>query len=503
MILNYANYSKQKRFETDIVVVGTGAGGAAAGATLAKAGFRVTFVEEGGWHPPSSFNPYTAESIPRLYREASATMMLGRPPIPYIEGRCVGGSTVINGGMTWRAPEEVLSNWENQTGSSKLGVKGMTPFFEEVEKIIHAKPHIEAAKGDDNRLMMKGAKKMGWDVMLNHRNQDLCVGANNCIFGCPTGAKQSSLTSYMPIAMEHGAHCLTEVRVEKLIVKNGKAVGVRGHACNPKTRRFDIKIEVRAKKVVVAAGAIHTPYLLLSNRRMRRNRAVGRHFLCHPNVKVVAIFPFKVRSWQGLSQWSQIREFHKEGVFFAENFIPPGALAAQIPVHGAKSLELMKQFNNMIISGVLVEDSTTGRVIRNPLGGPIVRYNLTDYDHQRFKIGVRRLATMYFELGASKVMLPFHNFHQATSIDDLKKIEETQTSLKTLAPFTVHLMGSARMGSDPKSSAVNLQGELWNLPNCYVADASLFPTAIGVNPQVTIMALASQIAQNIAQNSFS
>jgi choline dehydrogenase-like flavoprotein len=496
MILSHRDYQNGQRYDADVVVIGTGAGGAVVGAELAEAGRDVLFVEEGGYHPTSSFNPYLTESLPRLYRDAGGTIIMGRPPIPYAEGRCVGGSTVINGGMTWRAPEEVLIEWERITGQPDLGAKAMEPLFDRVEARIHAKPQHPVSVGDDSRLLEEGARRLGWRYEHNRRAQDRCVGSNQCVMGCPTGAKRSTLLSYMPRALSHGARCLTEVRARRLWIEGGRCVGVIGKAINPRTQEGDIDLRVRAKAVVVACGAIQTPFLLLGNRLGCPSRQLGKNFLCHPNAKVVAIYPNDLYAWQGVSQGGQIREFRDEGILIAENAVPPGTVAAQIPYLGEEALEFMKRYNAMVMTGVLVEDSHTGTVTRS-LGAPMAKYTITRYDHQRFLRGVRLLARLHFEMGAEKVLLPFSNFQVANNVDELGQIERTQRSRSTIELFTVHLMGTCRMGSRSRSSVVDLNGELWDLPGCYVADASLFPTAVGVNPQVTIMALATRIAQRL------
>jgi choline dehydrogenase-like flavoprotein len=496
-ILRHGDYEEGATYDAEVVVVGTGAGGAVVGAELAEAGYDVILVEEGGYHPTSSFSPYLSGTQPRLYRDNGGTVIMGNPPIPYAEGRCVGGSTVINGGMTWRPIPEVLEDWEKMLGL-EMGAKGLDPYFSRVEERISAKPQIPASIGDDNRVMAQGAKKLGWEYVENHRAQDSCVGANSCILGCPTGAKQSTLVSYMPRAFEAGARCLTELRVDELIIEGGRCVGVRGRAVNPRTRRDDQRVTLRARAVVLAAGAIHTPNILLQYRAARRSGQLGKNFLCHPNAKVVARYPFDVKGWQGASQGGQIREFRRDGIVMAENFIPPAIMAAQIHGHGEEAWEVMKGYNHMVASGVLVEDTRAGHVTR-AFGRPTARYNITKLDHERFLRGVRYLAELHFAMGAEKVFLPFPNLTSITSPDQLSLIEKTQRSPSTLELFTVHLMGTCRMGDDDRASVVDMKGELWDLPGCYVADASLFPTAVGTNPQITIMALATKVAHRMAE----
>ena len=499
MILSWQDYAREQHFTADVVVVGTGAGGAAAGAALAEAGLDVLFVEEGGWHPTSSFDPYMAQSSRRLYRGGGATMIFGRTPFPYVEGRCVGGSTVINGGMCYRTPDDVLAGWQRDLGTADLGVAAMAPLFEEVEARISCKPQIPVSIGGDNRIMSEAARRKGWKHTKNNRNQHLCVGANNCILGCPTGAKQSSLVTWMPDAMAAGARCLTDVRVESLCIEGGRCAGVKGRAIDPRSNRPTRHVQVRARAVVIACGAVQTPVLLLRHRIGRPSGQLGRNFLTHPNVKVLAVYPYPVHGWQGVSQWGQVRQFHDQGIIFAENMTPASVIGAALPLHGGPSWEVGRRFDQMVLSGVLVEDSNSGRVRRGPFGMAWPTYDITDHDHRRFVDATRWLAEMHLSMGAEQVHLPFANLHLVRSPDELARIDPTLIRPRDLEMFTPHLMGTARMGTDARRSVVGLDGEVWDLPGCHVADASVFPTAIGVNPQVTIMALARRIGRRLGE----
>jgi choline dehydrogenase-like flavoprotein len=498
VILRHADYAREAVFDTDVVIVGTGAGGAAAGAELAEAGFDVAFVEEGSYHATSSFNPYATETVPRLYRDASSTMIFGTPNISYLEGRCVGGSTVLNGGMAYRAPERVLDEWERRTGAIEMGPRHLERYFERVESRVHVDGPLEVSMGEDSRIMVQGARKLGWKYEINRRNHRACVGANNCVFGCPTGAKQSTLVTYVPAAIAAGARCLTEVRVDRLLIEHGRCVGVVGRAVNPRTRRLEQTVRVRARAVIVAAGAVQTPYLLLRHGLGRPSGRLGKNLLCHPNVKVIGIFPRDVMAWKGVNQYGQIREFDGDGIVLAENMVPPGALAALIPFVGREAWDLMKRYNQLVATGALVEDSTSGTVSRGPFGLAVPRYDVTAWDHERFVNGAKRLAELHFAMGAEAAVLPFATYPIVRSMDELAKIQPASIPRSTMELLTVHIMGTAAMGSRSTDSVVDLDGQLWDLPGCYVADASLFPSAIGRNPQLTIMALATRVAHRLA-----
>ncbi len=499
MIFDHRHYDPEHVIDAEVVVVGTGAGGAAIGAYLAEAGIDVVFVEEGGYHPTSSFNPYLAESLPRLWRDAGTTVILGKSTFLYAEGRCVGGSTVINGAMTYRAPDEVLETWVSDLGTDDLGPNAMAQWFEMAERDISAKQQLPISIGGDNRIMSLGAARAGWHHQKNDRNQDGCVGANNCILGCVTGAKQSTLVSYMPRALAAGARCLTEVRVVGLQIVDGRCTGVQGRVIDPRTRKPSQRVTVRAKAVVVACGAVQTPHLLLKHRIGRPSGQLGRNFVTHPNVKVLAVYPHDVRGWQGVSQWGQVREFHKDGIIFAENMVPSGAMAAALPAHGRAVWRKMQRYNNMVMSGILVEDTTTGVIRRGPFDMALPFYSITQADHEKFLHAVRLLGRMHFDMGAEQLLLPFANLHSVHNVDELEGVNPTNIKIRHMELFTPHLMGTARMGADARASVVDLQGEVWDLPGCYVADASIFPTAIGVNPQVTIMAMALRMGAQLAE----
>lgn len=498
MILAHDDYASGTRFEADAVVVGTGAGGAPVGAVLAEAGLDVILVEEGGYHRTSSFNPYARESVARLVRDGGTSAIQGRPLIPFVEGRCVGGSTVINGGMSWRPPERVLQEWARLTGSPEVGAAGLEPELAQVEADTAVAPQLDLSLGDDNRLMASGAARQGWRHDKNTRGQYLCTGCNNCVMGCPTGAKTSTLVTYIPRALDAGARCATEVRVERLLIEGGACAGVAGRAIDPRTRRLTHPVQIRSRATVIACGAVQTPHLLLGHGLGRPSGQLGRNFLCHPNAKVLALYPQPVCGWQGVSQWGQVREFRDEGILFAENMVPPSALASLQPFHGQRLWSLMSRYNHMVLGGVLVEDSTTGRVLRGPLGMALPTYQVTPFDMHRFARGAALMARMHLENGASEVLLPFAGKRSATKVDDLDGLERLVDRRDDVDLFTVHLMGTARMGARPEDSVTDLCGRLWDLPGCYVSDASLFPTAIGVNPQVTIMALSLRIGHRLA-----
>ncbi|HJQ83316.1 MAG TPA: GMC family oxidoreductase N-terminal domain-containing protein, partial [Candidatus Binatia bacterium] len=326
-----AELSGRHAFAADVVVVGSGAGGATAAARLRDAGLDVLVLEEGGLHRTETFVTDPATMIRRLYRDAGTSMILGRPPIIFAEGKCVGGSTVINGGMAWRAPERVLADWERHHALPDTGPQAMEPYFAAAERILHVEPNHDDTFGGNTHLFLEGARRLGWPVARAPRNMRRCVGLNNCALGCPTGAKQSMLVTEVPRALAGGAALVTHARVDRVLFRGRRAVGVRGRFVGDDGRTRG-RFRVDAPLVVLAAGARHTPGIL--KRSWLLARPIGRGLHTHPNAKVVGIFDQRIDPWIGTHQAFHIHHFLEEGVLIGYAAVPPGLLAAALPGMG-------------------------------------------------------------------------------------------------------------------------------------------------------------------------
>jgi len=484
--------------DCDVVIVGSGAGGATMAAELAEAGIDVVVVEEGSYYGTRDFTADTSAMIRQLYRDGGATMAIGNPPIMFQEGRAVGGSTVINGGMSWRTPEPILQRWEHEFGLAGIA-RELEPYFDRVERRIHVAPMDESAIGNDNWLLKKGADAKGWKYVGNLRNQVHCIGSNRCAFGCPTGAKQSALVSYIPRALHYGARVYADVVVDRITRHGKRATGVMGHVRRPDGSRGHA-LAVRAKLVVSACGAIHTPALLERSGFRSPSGLIGHNLSLHPNVKVVAIFDEDVTGWKGAHQAFQVREFEEQGlgVFAAVN-VPPSILAMSFPHRGAQLGALMQQYNHMVLAGLLCEDTTTGRV-RTLRGKPQAFYQLNAHDTANMQRGLVLLSELLFAAGAKRVLLPFAHAKEVATPDEAHRLLDKPIPTHGWEVVTVHMMGTARMGADRSAAVTDFHGQVYDADRLIVADASLFPTPIRVNPMETIMALATHAAGHVIDN---
>jgi choline dehydrogenase-like flavoprotein len=482
----------------DVVVVGSGAGGAVCAAELAEAGLDVVVLEEGRFFDTRDFTADASAMIQALYRGGGATAAIGSPPILYQEGRVVGGSTVINGGMSWRTPEAVLARWQREDRVADIDPARMEPYFERVERRIHVAGQDPETIGVDNAILKRGADAKGWQVIENLRNQVHCAGTNNCAFGCPTGAKQSALVSYIPRALHFGARIYSDVKALEISRDGKRATGVRGQVVlgdgSPGPR-----IDVRARLVISACGAVHSPALLFRSGFRSPSGMLGKNLSLHPNVKVVALFDEDVRGWEGVHQAYQVREFQSRGLVFAAVNVPPSILAMSLPVYGAELGELMAQYDRMVVAGMLCEDTSTGRV-RMVGGGPLPTYQLSDRDAANLVEGTRLLCDLLFTAGARRILLPFAEPHELSGPDDLALLETHPVRKEAMEVVTVHLMGTARIGADRSAAVCDSYGLVHDADGLMVADASLFPSPIGVNPMVTIQALATRNVHYLIEN---
>lgn len=483
----------------DVVVVGSGAGGATAAAEFAEAGYEVIVLEEGSYYRTQDFTANATDMIRKMYRGGGATMAIGSPPVLYQEGSAVGGSTVVNGGMSWRTPEQILERWSREAGIDHIQARDMELYFERVERRIHVALQDPESIGRDNQLLKAGADKLGWNVIPNRRNQVHCPGSNNCALGCPTGAKQSALVSYIPRALHYGARVYSDVRVAAITTEGKRATGITGHVIAANGSK-QASVRVHAKLVISSCGSVHTPALLHRSGFRSRSKRLGHNLSLHPNTKLVAIFDEPVRGWEGVHQAYQVREFHDQGFLFAAVNVPPSVIAMTAPQYGQELADLLALYESTVVAGLMVEDTAVGHLKMMPGGHPQAFYQLNDYDASQLIRGTALLAELLFETGAKRILPPFGGVGALSSVDDLRRLYSNKIPKSSMEVSTVHLMGSACMGSDPSRSVTNMYGLVHDTEGLMVADASLFPTPVGVNPMETIQALTTRNVHHVLQS---
>lgn len=485
----------------DVCVIGSGAGGATVSAALAEYGLDVVILEEGGYYTSKEFNQKPTDMIPKLYRDAGGSVIMGNPVIAFAEGRCVGGSTVINGAMCWRIPERILKRWKWEFGLDDFTPENMDKYYTPVEKRINVSVQSPESIGRGDKLFKQAAESLGYLVKPNTRNQKNCPGFNICIFGCPGDCKQSMLVTYVPDAVQHGARLYADTRATKITRNGDRVAEVHADILDRITMKRRHKLIVRARVIVLSCGAIQTPVLMLRNGLANSSGQVGRNFYCHPNMKVTAIFDEDIYYWKGVHQGFQVHEFIDEGIIMAIGGVHPAMVAMSQPFIGRKHLEIMENYNRMVTAGALIDDTTTGVVKPGPFGSSLMYYQIDAEETRRLVRATALLCEIFFTAGAKKIYLPFRHLESIKSIEEIKKIYQYNIKPDDFHELiTVHAMGTCRMGGDPRKFVTNSWGQTYDIPNLFIADAGVFPTSIGVNPQLTIMALARRSAEFIVEN---
>ncbi|MEJ5294926.1 MAG: FAD-dependent oxidoreductase, partial [Fimbriimonadales bacterium] len=246
----------------DVVVVGSGAGGATAARRLAEYGYRVGVVEEGPLATPHDTTQPLLERARRFYRRNGFTLAFGMPPVFLPMGRTVGGTTVINSGTCFRTPRFVLERWEREFGLSALNADSTEAYFEQIERELHISPVDDAILGGNGAVVRLGAERLGWRHHPLYRPQQGCRGTGICAFICPRHAKLDMRLSMLPLAQRHGAEVWAHCRVARVLIEKGRAVGVEGVILDAGGQPTPARFQFRARHVVLAGGAIATPVLL-------------------------------------------------------------------------------------------------------------------------------------------------------------------------------------------------------------------------------------------------
>ena len=477
----------ERRLRVDACVIGSGAGGAVVAKELAEGGMRVAVLEEGEWWDTDAFTARPREMSTRLYRDAGQLTTVGNPPIVLPLGRAVGGTTVVNSGTCFRTPGAVLERWRRELGLEGMDEAALEPFFRRVERILNVAQVPPKLAGRNAEVVRRGVERLGWSGDFLYRNVRGCVGSGVCAFGCPTGAKQHVGIAYMPRAWAAGATTYTGARADRIEIRGGRARGVIARTAGGG------RLHVACDHVVVACGAVHTPLLLGRNRLGGGSGQLGRNLAIHPATAVRALFDEVIDQWVGVPQSYYVDELAGEGIMLEGAAGPPDYLAMVLAARGAPHRELMLQARHIAQFGVMVSDTSRGEVRALPRGGRVIRYDLGPDDVARFKRGLEALCEIYWAAGAREVLAPVRGVPRlrAGELEPLRAAEIRAGDLELMA---FHPLGTARAGADPRRAVVDGDLGVHGVAGLHVADASAVPTSLGVNPQITIMTLATRLA---------
>lgn len=489
--------------QCDVAIVGSGAGGAVAAATLAEAGLDVLVLESGPHVDRRSYPEDPLEAIPMLYRDGGMTIATGRPAIPVPVGRALGGTTVINSGTCFRAPGEVLREWRDQAGVP--WATDLDPDYEAAERELAVTPLDPERMGRNGQLCMEGAAALGASGGPISRNAGHCVRCGSCPVGCRLDAKRAMHVSYLPRAVAAGARVRAGVQALRVVSEGGRATGVSCQAGLPTTAAEEVArngspargrpYEVRARAVISAGGAFGTPELL--RRSGIGHPQLGRNLHVHPAAWIGALYPEQVRGWEGVMQSYYVDEWQHRRILLEATFSPLSFGAQWLPGAGSEHVRRVRDFDRVGSIGVHLHDRSSGRVGTHRDGSLRLSYRLTDEEAGLIQFGIARAAEVHFAAGATEV------YPNVGPVPVLPRGRLAEFEGMTLRPADLrleafHPMSTARMGSDPAASVTDPDGAVRGTEALYVADASLLPSSVGVNPMMTIIACATRVARSVA-----
>lgn len=484
----------------DVVIVGSGAGGGAAAAVLAGAGLDVIVIEAGGYYDDEDFDGAELSAITQYYQAAPGGTV--DQSVSLIAGSCLGGGTVVNYTTSFPTPDEVRSEWAAQGVAAFTSDDYSASLDAVCERLGVSQEYNEPSTRE--RKLQEGCVKLGWHVDAMPRGVRQCAQGKECGYcglGCRVGAKQSVVKTWLADAHQAGTRLIVRTRVSRVLVQGGAARGVTG------VTEQGHHLTVRSRAVIAACGALHTPALL--KRSGLQNPNIGKYLRLHPATAVMGVFDEELKPWEGVMQAlysDQYRNLHDGyGLKYETAAGHPHLMLQFMPWRGSREhFSLMQALSNTVPIGALLRDRDGGEVRTGRDGEPIVRYRLSDFDAGHLRTGIDGAAQILEAAGAQRIYsahtswVAYEPGRSGSRQQFMADADAAGYGAGQISLGSFHIMGSARMGGSPATSACDPSGQTWEVRDLYVCDGSTFPTASGVNPQISIQAIAHMNARGLA-----
>ncbi len=498
------------KLSCDVVVIGSGAGGGITAEVLTQAGLKVLIVEEGPLKTSTDFRQNEAEAYATLYQEGGARQSMDRS-ISILQGRCVGGSTVVNYTTSFRTPPDTLSHWRDALGLTEITSASLQDSFAHVEQRLHITPW-DVPLNRNNSLLEDGLKASGLNAHRIQRNVKGCWNLGSCGLGCPTNAKQSMLITSIPSALQGGATLVHHLRAQRFEYDKGRVQRLMAQPVEQSGDPVGSPITIEAQHYVLAAGGINSPALLMRSDTPDDADLIGRRTFLHPVAFSAARFDAKVEAWAGAPQTVYTDDFVRRsarnpGIGFKIEAIPlhPGLASILLGGVGQSLLQRFQGYaHTQMLHGLLRDgfepESQGGRVHLNLDGSPMLHYPMTDHVKAGFKRAWQAMAEIQFASGALEV-LPLHEQARPyASVADAKRAVQGLSDVPHhMGAGSAHVMGGCAMGQAPEHGVVDQRGQHWSIPNLSIHDGSVLPTSVGANPQLTIYGLAHRFSTGLAE----
>ncbi len=498
--LTVTRVERDSSLHCDVVIVGSGAGGGAAAGILAGAGLDVIVIESGDYYDDQDFDGGEFRAFNRLYMGAPTATH--DQSVGLIAGACLGGGTVVNYSTSFRTPDEVRAEWAGHGVPAFTSDEYTSSLDAVCERLGVNQEHNEPSTREQK--LRDGCVKLGWHVDAMPRGVRNCAQGKECGYcglGCRVGAKQSVVKTWLADAHEAGARLIVGTRVQRVLVEGGAACGIVGRTAEGH------EVTVRSRAVIAACGAIHTPALL--RRSGLTNENIGKHLKLHPAAVVFGVFDEELKPWEGVMQAlysDQYRDLHDGyGLKYETAAEHPHLFMPFGPWRGSRHhFGLMEALSSTIPIGVLLRDRDGGEVRVGKDGEPVVRYKLSEFDAGHLRTGIDGAAQLLEAAGARRIFsshagwVAYEPGRAGSREQFMGDADAAGYGSGHVSLSSFHIMGSARMGGSRGTSACDPTAQTWDVRGLYVLDGSAFPTASGVNPQISIQAIAHMSARALA-----
>jgi len=500
-----ANSSSITMMEADVVIVGTGAGGGTSAEIFAKSGLKVLMIEEGPLKSSNSFVMDENKAYGDLYQE-SAGRVTKDGSISILQGRCVGGTTVVNWTSSFRTPPQTLEHWSKEYQVKGCSEQELEPWFEKMEQRLNISPW-QATPNDNNEVLRTGCENLDINWKAIPRNVKGCWNLGYCGMGCPTNAKQSMLVTTIPSALNHGATLLYSARAERLIIKDEKVTGIVCNILDDQQQLTTKQTIVKAPYVILACGGINSPALLLRSKAPDPKNRIGKRTFLHPTAFSFAQFDKDISPFYGAPQSIYSDHFQwkngAKGPLGYKLEVPPlhpGITSALLMGHGEKQVDDLSKLANTNAMIALMRDgfhdeSEGASIELSDDGRPIIDYPINDYLWTGIKHSHLSMAKIQYAAGAKRVRLAHSDAKWFDSFGEFEKgLENTSYQASSVLIGSAHVMGGVAMGENKDLCLVDSECKYHYLDNLWVFDGSVFPTSIGANPQLSIYGLVCKQA---------
>ncbi len=492
-IKNPRLFTSPTQLEVDICVVGSGAGGATAAAIAAARGARVVLLEAGSFLLPSDLTQREEDMYPKLFYEAGGRRTRNRA-IRVMHGMGVGGSTIHNINLCKRTPKSIIESWQ----LTNLSSEKFHQISGETETDLNVLKIEDKEFNENNWLFKTGTERLGYKGGALFHNRKGCAQSGFCELGCSFNAKMNALRVYIPKLVQHNGIVLSDTQALQLQWSGRRIHDLMAQVLHPISRSKICDLTIKAKSYVLSAGALESVLLALRSRLPDPHRQVGRHLHLHPGVAVCGIFSHDVIMWKGIPQSYECTEFlsfderEDKRLWLVGGSAHPTGVAGMLPGFGHEHAGLMKLYPKMASISAMLHDHTEGTVDADGPLLPKIDYDLGAEDREQLARGLLESSKILFAAGAKKVYVPFRNLKEFTSAEQMR-VDELYPENMAIDMVAVHPMSTMRMGTDQTSSVTDDFGRYHHLDNLWLADSSLFPTSLGVPPQISVYSIGRYV----------